>query len=451
MKTQPSLHLASKKSARRAAGLATVIVLASFATAGSAGAAAAVAFRSSSPGGHMHPATSGQLLVHQATMMDQPHTFHCQLPSAKFNCYGPSQIRAAYDIQPLLDAGRDGSGQVITIIDAYQNPTMASDLAAFDSAWGLVAPPSFTTIAPFGLTSFNANDANQVGWSGEIALDVEWAHAVAPGASIVLALAPSDADADILATERYVIQHRLGNVVSMSFGEAEACMDPHIQATEHSLFAAATANGMTFLAGSGDSGAAELSCDGTTYSKAVSIPASDPSVTAVGGTDLHANLTSGAYIGERVWNEPFTPAAGGGGFSSVYSQPSFQGGAVGGAMRGLPDVAWSASLAHGVVVAWGSSGSPNEFWIFFGTSVGTPQWAAVVAIANQVAGHGLGNINAHLYALGQSASKTSPFHDITEGDNSFGSVVGYSAARGWDAASGWGSPDVNVLVPALAR
>src|SRR2546421_10113734 len=403
-----------------------------------------------SPGVMSRMRPAGRVPIHhpQVATRDAFGAFHCQQPSATFNCYGPTQIRAAYSIQPLLDAGRDGSGQVITIIDAFQNPTMSNDLASFDSVFGLPAPPSFKTIAPFGLTPFNSNDPNQVGWSGEIALDVEWAHAVAPGASIVLALAPSDADPDLLATERYAIRHGIGTVISMSFGEAEQCMPPRVRDAEQALFSTATSQGITLLAAAGDFGAAQLTCDGTSYIKAASIPASDPNVTGVGGTDLKANLQTGAYDNESVWNEPRLPAGGGGGFSSLYARPDFQQGIDGiASMRGVPDVSYSGSAAHGVIVAWGSSGEPFEFWNFDGTSVGTPHWAGIVAIADQSIGHGLGNMNPVLYRLSQQ--KNAPLHDIKNGNNDFGAIVGFPAKQGWDAASGVGSPIASNLVAAL--
>jgi subtilase family serine protease len=403
-----------------------------------------VQFRSALRGGDMHPAISLAQRP-QVAVLDKTDHFHCQQPSATLHCYGPAQIRHAYAIQPLIDAGLDGSGEVITIIDAFQNPTMASDLASFDAAFNLPAPPSFATIAPFGLTPFDPSNADQVGWAGEIALDVEWSHAVAPGAKIVLALARSDADADIVATERFVVSNNLGNVVSMSFGEAEHCMNPTLQLEEHSIFDEANDRGVTLFAAAGDYGAAQLTCDGSAYIKAVSIPASDPDATGVGGTQLHANLKTGAYHSESVWNEPAYGIAGGGGFSTLYPRPSFQNGVLrANSMRGLPDVTYSAALDGGVIVALGSSGSPGEFWIFYGTSAGTPQWAGIVAIADQTAGRSLGNVNPLLYTL-----PIGDFHDITTGNNDFPPIAGYSAHPGWDAASGLGSPVANKLVDGL--
>jgi len=411
-------------------------------------------FSAPSPGGHMQPAVGHRPHPKLTAAMDSTSLFHCQTPSAPLNCYGPTQMRNAYSIQPLIDNGLDGSGRTITIIDAFQNPTMASDLASFDSRFGLPAPPSFQTIAPFGLTPFDSTDPNQVGWSGEIALDVEWAHVIAPGAKIVLALSPSDADAALVATEGYVINHGIGDVISMSYGEGEQCMDPRLHQQEHAEFNKANARGVTLFAGSGDQGAAQYCVDPTLLFKGVSTPASDPDVTGIGGTELEADLTTGAYHNESVWNEPAFSAAGGGGFSSLYSRPAYQNGVEGvGSMRGVPDVSYSASISDGVVIAWGSSGTPGGiFWIFGGTSAGGPQWAGIGAIADQSAQRDLGNINPALYALSLGASKgTTGFHDILTGNNDFPPISGYSAGHGWDAATGLGTPIASDLVAALVN
>jgi subtilase family serine protease len=433
--------------------------------AATAGQASGLLGRGLHPGHRMFPEVGLERPTPQVAVQDPlTRQFNCQKPhnpNGNYHCYGPAQIRTAYGIEPLLDSGLDGAGVTIVIIDAFQNPTMASDLVRFDSTFGLTAPPSFRTLAPYGLTPFDPTNSNQVGWAGEIALDVEWAHAIAPRAGIILTLSPSDNDPDIVATERYVVQYAIGNVVSMSYGEAEQCMDSGLQEQQHALFRAGTSKGITFLAGSGDVGAAQFNSavaggppcvGGGAYIKAVSTPASDPLVTGVGGTDLRADLKTGKYEHESVWNEGVNGGVSGGGFSSVYSRPSYQSGIHGaGSMRGVPDVALTASFAHGVVVAWGSSGSSGEFWVFSGTSVATPQWAALIAIADQEAGHGLGNVNTALYSAPQWPDSHSDFHDITDGNNTFANIKGYAARPGWDAASGLGSPIADLLVPAVAR
>jgi subtilase family serine protease len=378
--------------------------------------------------------------------------FHCQEPGAEYECYGPRQIRTAYRFNALLKAGKDGSGETIVIIDGSQSPTLSSDLASFDSAFGLPAP-NLEIVAPFGITPWDPSaEPIQIVASAEISLDVEWAHAIAPGAKLVLALAPTNSNADFVATERYVIEHNLGDVISMSFGETEGCEAPTLQEEEHDLFKTAVDQGMTVIASAGDFGSAEFNCEETGFLPAptVATPASDPNVTAVGGTALIARLRSGKYESESVWNEESEGEAGGGGFSLLYPAPKYQQGVSGiTSQRGVPDISYDGANHGGVVVAWGSSGEPNEFWVFGGTSAGAPQWAALTAIADQVAQRRLGNINPALYAIGKSNRAPQAFHDITVGNNDFPPVTGYAAAPGWDAASGWGSPQASKLVKDL--
>lgn len=374
--------------------------------------------------------------------------FSCQVPGQPILCYGPDQIRTAYNIQPLLNKGITGAGRTIVIIDAYQSPTIRQDLALFDSVWGY-RNPTFNIIAPDGLTPFDPTDPNQVGWSAEISLDVQWSHAIAPGATIDLVLAKSNQDADILSATAFAVEHRLGDVISQSFGEAETCMDPILLRKQHQVFDEAGQKGITLFASAGDQGAAQPTCDGTSFFKSVSTPASDPNVTGVGGTNLVANATSGAYRSESVWNDSF--GAGGGGFSTVYRRPDYQQGVVKQAQqRGVPDVTYNGDVQGGVLAAWGVPFGVGAFFIFGGTSAGSPQWSGIIALADQMGRHRLGAINATLYDIAKS-----DFHDITVGDNSCTVAVcglfvqGFSAKPGWDAASGLGSPNVAKLIPLL--
>jgi len=453
------MKLERKKSARLAGAVVVTLALATAVTTNAVAPSRTVA-----AAGHMHPAYvsnaqfdghygswfdghyGGHYGGHYAVTMDGERSFNCQKPTAPYNCYGPDEMQAAYGYNYLINNGMNGAGQTIVIVDAFQNPTMTSDLKKFDNAFGLPAP-AFKVFAPDGITPFDPTNFNQVGWAGEIALDVEWAHAMAPEAKIDLVLAASDADTDLVSAETYAVNHRLGNVMSMSFSEAENCMDPALQAQQHKLFDKANDQGMSLFAAAGDFGAAQPTCDLSSVQKSAGIPASDPDVTGVGGTDLIANLTTGAYQSESVWNEPQYPNAGGGGFSTLYSRPEYQDGFVHNSARGVPDVTYSASNQHGAIVAWGSSGSPGEFWIFAGTSVGTPQWAALAAIADQVAGHGLGNLNPELYRM---STHSDTFNDITVGNNDFPPITGYAAKPGWDAASGLGSPEATHIVYHLA-
>ena len=305
--------------------------------------------------------------------------YTCQVGLSSAVCYDPYQIRHAYNIDTLINAGITGKGRTIVIVDAFQSPNIVNQLNVFNTKWGLTSlnglggtsDPNlgtFTQIAPDGLTPFDPNDNNMLGWAEEISLDVLWAHAVAPGANIVLVLAKSNDDDDILSATQYAVDHNLGDVISQSFGENESCVDSSLLTAEHKLFAKATLKHITLLASSGDDGAAQGTCDGNSWVKAASSPASDPLVTAVGGTELHAadycltslkcdptaNPAPGTYEGEVVWNESAIGfGATGGGYSLLYRTPFYQllsvPSKIRGKQRGEPDVAYNAAVEHGVL------------------------------------------------------------------------------------------------------
>lgn len=429
--------------------------------------AGAVSLLCAANAGHPHMVSPQLVVGPRAIPVGFPGaaTFSCQLPGAAITCYAPSQILAAYNIQPLLDQSFTGRGRTIVIVDAFSSPTITQDLDFFDSVFNLPAVntgggPTFGIVAPDGLTPFDPNDDDQVGWSGEISLDVEWAHAIAPGANIVLVLAKSDQDADILSATKYAVDHRLGDVISQSFGEAESCMDSSIAKKQHQVFIEATLKNITLLASSGDDGAAQPTCDGNSFMKAASSPASDPLVVSVGGTHLAAAL-DGTYQGETVWNDEFGST--GGGYSVLFSKPFYQLAAVKGSKRGVPDVAYSGDVNGGVLTAW-SQGDPNhvgEIFIFGGTSAGSPQWAGLIALADQRAGFDLGFINQGLYAMQLiPAVRSASFHDVTNGNNSVTvtdsngnpvTISGFTAATGWDPTTGLGSPKGITFVDNLIR
>src|SRR5215470_16350953 len=196
--------------------------------------------------------------------------FTCQIVglSPGVTCYDPYQIRRAYNIDTLINAGFDGRGTTIVIIDAFQSPNIMLELNTYNAFYGLPSlnglggPPNprlgtFTQVAPDGLTPFKPGDANMVGWAEEISLDVLWAHAIAPGANIVLVLAKSNHDADILSATRYAVDHHLGDIISQSFGENESCMDPRLLEQQHQVFADATMKHITLFASTGDFGAGQ--------------------------------------------------------------------------------------------------------------------------------------------------------------------------------------------------
>ena len=384
----------------------------------------------------------------------------CKTSSGTLLCYPPSFIRAAYN----FPSGLTGAGQTIVIVDAYGSPTIANDLALFDQVFKIPAPPSFTVLCPEGCPPFNPRDAHHgvLSWTIETSLDVEYAHAMAPGANIVLVVAATSSGDAINVAEQTAIARYPGSIMSQSFGSPEYGVHANnVQLLQaHDNYVAAQAAHITVLASAGDFGAT----NGIATANA-SFPASDTLVTAVGGTegnpypggllgcDVSTSTCSGSF-GEQVWNEPAFGAAGGGAPSLLFGVPSFQNG-LGLAARATPDISYNAAVNGGVLVVW-SAEPPAGFFIVGGTSAGSPQWAAIAALANQLSaagGHGpLGNLNRGLYALARSAAYSTDFHDVTTGNNRLvGTPVGFAAGTGWDDATGWGTPNVAALVPDLVK
>ena len=211
------------------------------------------------------------------------------------------------------------------------------------------------------------------------------------------------------------------------------------------------------LASSGDSGSSNVDVNGTIFPfPTVVFPASSPLVTAVGGTSLFAG-TSGEYKFEIVWNDHFS-GAGGGGVSQQFSQPSYQSLLPAPVQktlnqhRGLPDLAFNADPATSILVYIGFlDPNSNGYYFIGGTSEGSPQWAGIVADANQLAGHPLGFLNPKLYAMGAKGHQSEFFHDVTFGSNALNGVSGYNATRRWDLTTGWGTPNLSKLVSELAQ
>jgi subtilase family serine protease len=373
-------------------------------------------------------------------------------------CYAPRQFLTAYGIAPLLDRGIDGRGETIVMpefVSTASTPgvtNVRADLARFDSLFGL-PPVNLQVITRFtgASTQYLAN--------GEEAGDIETAHEVAPGAAIRVILLP---ETDVIATytEALRIAASLGSVVSVTAGYGEMCFTSAQVTALNAALAADELRHATVVASSGDSGAAVAGCSASApFTRGVNLPAADPLVLSVGGTELQADHTTGQYIGETVWNTPppVLPAgvvASNGGFSSLFTRPAYQDQVPGiGAMRGMPDVAADADLATGPALAFEIDGGyaivPGG-----GTSAGAPFWAGIMALADQCAGRPLGFVNPAIYAIGRSNLYHNAFHDVTEGSNTVvfpsGTVTGYSAGPGWDPVTGWGSPDAQVLVPLLA-
>ncbi len=328
----------------------------------------------------------------------------------------PSQLLKFYSI-----GANQGAGATIAIVDAYDNPNIAADLAHFSSTFGLPVPPTCSKTSSGNPILLNgcfakvyasgSKPKGNQGWGLEMELDVQWAHVVAPAANIVLVEAASNSMTNLMAAVDKAVQ--LGaSVVSMSWGgrefSGEASYDSHFNKS-----------GITFVASSGDSGT------GPDY------PAISPYVVAVGGTT--ANMGSdGTYIGETAWS------GSGGGLSLYEPKPAAQNPYLGGSMRGSPDVAYIADPNTGFPVydSYGYYGQTGWFEVG-GTSAGAPQWAALFAIANSQRSTRLTGLNP-VYTVANSFY-TSAFHDVTVGTNgTCGSVC--TAGPGYDLVTGLGSP-----------
>jgi len=366
-------------------------------------------------------------------------------------------------MNPLYKAGFNGRGRTIGIVDVYGSPTIQHDLATFDSTFHIPAPPSFKIIEPAGkVPPFNPNNSDMQGWAGETTLDVEWAHAMAPGASIVLAVTGVDevegtsGMPEIMAAENYLIVHENVAVISQSFGATEETFPSVASLMDlRGVYGEAERHGVTILAAAGDAGASGQTTNVNNYygSRVVGWPASDPLVTAVGGTELSINSAGDPTAPPTVWNGG--SEAGGGGVSKYFARPTWQDSVEStvGTRRGMPDVAMTAL---GAVIYESIPGSPAGFFATGGTSLSTPMFAGIIAVAAQLHNGALGLINATLYHLG--VIKAPGLVDVTHGDNSVDvpvngqetRVTGYDAVAGYDLASGWGTVNGTDLVQELA-
>jgi hypothetical protein len=337
----------------------------------------------------------------------------------------PAQVRHADGVDQAIYSvnGRtitgDGTGQTIAIIDAYHDANVYHDLQMFDRQFGL-SDPSFQ--------QFYYGTAADVGWSQETVLDVEWAHAIAPRANIMLVEARSSSFNDLFTAVSWARQQAGVSVMSMSWGGGEFSSE----SSYDSYFTTPSGHqGITYIASSGDNGAAA----GNIY------PSVSRNVVSVGGTYLTVN-SAGAYVSETAWS------GSGGGYSRYESEPAYQRTVQSTNVRTAPDVAYNSS--NPVWCYWTNpTNTSNQGWIsLIGTSAGAPQWAGIVAIADQIrvaAGeHTLDGASQTLYALYNSALN-GDFHDITTGSN------GYAAHTGYDLATGRGTPIAQSVILDLAR
>jgi len=471
------MRLSRTNLARIAAALAAV--LAAVAGSAAAGSATARASTGSNVGGASSTSTAsgqGALIVHPAA--DHVHgAFMAPVPLSdaqceaiyQVSCYIPDQIEAAYNLPALYDHGITGKGETIVVVDAYGSPTISDDLMQFDEYLGLGTPP-LRIVKVGNVPAFDSSNADMIGWASETTLDVEYAHAGAPGAKIVLVEVAKDDLKHLALGVQYAVQHKLGNVISLSWGAPEQAVGREFVSSYGSIFSKAASSRITVVASSGDSGASGQQDNGSYYRHPVANwPATSPYVTAVGGTRLNLDTLGDRGGLDTAWNDTYSsavnnfffgndgpnPLATGGGKSAYYGRPGYQNSVrnVTGSQRGVPDISMSASCSVAVDVFETFTGGQGGWTANCGTSESAPMFAAVVALADQDAGHGLGLINPALYAL--AAAHAQGIVRVASGNNtvSFSGVTvhGYSVRHGYNLVTGLGTVNGKYLVPELAR
>jgi subtilase family serine protease len=444
----------------------------------------------------------------QLVSADSSPPTQAQCASVQRRCFNPTAINNSYNEAPLFGQGLNGTGQTIAIVDAVGSQTIRHDLHVFDQAFGVQAMcgeegvtcqsgmPTFSEMQQ-GVTSSEPQPSNKGTrtmshdvWAIEVSLDVEWAHSVAPGANILLVTTPVNETLgvqgfpDFMKAEDTVVKNHLAGVISQSFASAEEAF-----ASQQSLlklrfaFQDARAAGISVLGSSGDSGSANVmkqptKTPATIPFPTVQWPASDPLVTGVGGTYLCTDANTGLSVDSKsppAQCHDFSPQReaswidAGGGFSHVFSRPSFQDTLPAGSTaiptseRGVPDVGYQASSRTGVLVYITNPGSTGlacpggdpcstGWYVVGGTSSGSPQWAGLVAIAGQVNGGPLGWLNPALYKIGADPTRyANDFFDVTTGlsNQTNPTIAGFSASMGWDPITGLGTPNAAALVPDL--
>ena len=389
----------------------------------------------------------------------------CPSPLNHFSgCLTPHAMRVAYGVESLFEKGFTGKGQTVIDVVSFGSPTLKQDMDTFDKAFNLPAINLDILSPPVSTPESNPDPHHdKSGWASETTLDVQIIHAIAPDAKVVVLTSPvAETEGTYGLSEfrqlnQYVIDHKLGNIVSQSWGASELTLQDaqgqqELQKWDQFYQQATTQQGMTYFSSSGDSGATDYADVAMTHIASVpttSFAASSPWVTAVGGTTIHR---TGSTINEQAWSDTGDGGASGGGFSRFYKTPDYQKALPASAQsllqnrRGVPDVSADADPSTGLAFY------ENGVWdLAGGTSAAAPLWAGIMAIANQMAGHPLGFINPALYKLAASNTYNQDFRDITQGDNTNRSanVQGYPATTGWDPVTGLGSPNAEKLIPDL--
>jgi subtilase family serine protease len=452
-------------------------------------------------------------------------------------CFGPAAMAHAYNYAGLHAAGNRGQGKTIAIVDSFGSDTIRHDLGVFNTAFGLphlcgeTGPSTPAGNCPPGLhprfdiievqgsppavpppPNNGTGQENHNLWDLEVSLDVEWAHATAPLANIMLVTTPTAETLGVqgfeqmMHAEDMVIENHMADVITQSFGAGEGSFHNGLASLNQlrQAFIDAHANKVTVFASSGDTGSTNILKEPVKNPAVIPYPsviwpASDPLVTAVGGTFLCMDGATGAFVdfvkppiwcrpplnpaGERepAWSQPQSArqVGSGGGYSILFTRPGYQDvlppgstyvGSTPGApgpnrsMRGVPDIAYQASSRTGVLVYMTESLTTNQagtgcggarpcstgWYVVGGTSASSPQWAGLIAIADQMAGHDLGFINPALYRLASNPARYhADFFDDDTNNNGCCGEPGWPSSPGWDAVTGLGSPNAGALLPDL--
>jgi subtilase family serine protease len=336
----------------------------------------------------------------------------------------PHEIRHAYGLDHVLFSNSkhpihaNGAGQTIAIVDAYDAPNIAHDLRVFSKTFNL---PTKDANGNFVLSKVTSRRTPSVdaGWALEISLDVEWAHAIAPRAHILLVEAASPSNDNLLNAIDYARRQKGVSAISLSWGGDESPFeqyyDNYLTTPGGHIGGANLRGGVTFVSSSGDAGAP------------ASWPAVSPNVVAVGGTSLTLDGSKN-YNSESAW------AGSGGGYSYIENTVA-------------PDVAYDADPKSGFAVYDSTPSDTNKGWqVVGGTSAGAPQWAAIIAVVDQGrALHKAGSLNTNQALTGLYSLPAADFHDITTGSN------GYNAHTGYDLVTGRGTPRADMLIPDLIK
>lgn len=403
-----------------------------------------------------------------------PSASYCEA-NYQIACYGPAQMAAEYNFTQAYGEGYKGQGQTIVIFDSFGSPTIRQDLATFDAAYGLPAPPAFNIYHPEGNVVLNydklPSPANlhskqlqtEVSWAYETTLDVEYSHAMAPDATIDLVTIPVSETEGVQGitnmenAQRWALTHLHADIWSNSWSATEQSFHTAASIEQlNKLYAEARADGVSVFFAAGDTGVANTNKQGVTYPyPTVNFPTSSPDVIAVGGTQIGATgdqpTTITSYVPEQVWNDGY--GAGAGGYSVVFHEPSYQRSAMipdPTGMRGMPDVAYNAAVVSAVNIYESFDPVYGPGWVpIGGTSAATPQWAAVDAVVQSALGP-QGFLDTKLYQIYEDPTLyAEAFHNITVGNNSFDGITGYMAGPGWTPTAGLGTPNVGGLIKAL--